>query len=66
MYLALSGKAAFEFHLTNWMSDERADGLPTLPEILKLKAEQNLCIYGEGDQDQICSKIQPVTCGCRR
>lgn len=57
VYLALSGKAAFEFHLTNWMSDERADGLPTLPEILKLKAEQNLCIYGEGDQDQICSKI---------
>jgi type IV secretory pathway VirJ component len=57
VYLALSGNAAFEFHLTNWMSDDAADGVPTMPEILKLKAAENFCIYGEGDDDQICSKV---------
>ncbi|SEL70744.1 Type IV secretory pathway, VirJ component [Pseudoxanthomonas sp. GM95] len=57
VYLALSGNAAFEFHLTNWMSDDVADGMPTTPEILKLKAAENFCIYGEGDDDEVCSKI---------
>jgi type IV secretory pathway VirJ component len=57
VYLALSGNAAFEFHLTNWMSDDVADGMLTTPEILKLKAAENFCIYGEGDDDEICSKV---------
>ncbi len=56
VYLALSNNAAFEFHLTNWMSDDVADGIPTMPEILKLKASQNFCIYGQGDEDEVCSK----------
>jgi len=57
VYLALSDTAAFEFHVTNWMSDDVADGLSTLPEIRRLNAARNLCIYGEGDDDEVCSKV---------
>ncbi|TMN19928.1 AcvB/VirJ family lysyl-phosphatidylglycerol hydrolase [Pseudoxanthomonas sp. X-1] len=59
VYLALSNNAAFEFHVTNWMSDDVADAIPTMPEILRLKAAQNFCVYGEGDDEQVCSKIPP-------
>lgn len=59
VYLALSNNAAFEFHVTNWMSDDVADAIPTMPEILKLKAAQNFCVYGEGDDEQVCSKVLP-------
>jgi type IV secretory pathway VirJ component len=57
VYLALSDNAAFEFHLTNWMSDDVDDGLPTMPEILRLKADRNFCIYGDDDDDEVCSKV---------
>jgi type IV secretory pathway VirJ component len=59
VYLALSNNAAFEFHVTNWMSDDVADAIPTMPEILRLKAAQNFCVYGEGDDEQVCSKVPP-------
>lgn len=55
--LGLSSNAAFEFHLTNWMSDDVADGKPTLPEIDRLKAEQVVCVAGDGDDDSVCNKV---------
>ncbi|MFT4197853.1 MAG: AcvB/VirJ family lysyl-phosphatidylglycerol hydrolase, partial [Pseudoxanthomonas sp.] len=55
--LGLSDNAAFEFHLSNWMSDEVADGRPTLPEILRLRADQVVCVAGDGDDDSVCAKV---------
>jgi len=57
--IGVSGSAAFEFHLTNWIGSA-ADGLPVLPEIRKLSSATTLCLYGDGDADSICPDIHPA------
>ncbi|MBE2293629.1 MAG: virulence factor family protein [Phycisphaerales bacterium] len=50
-FLGLSGYAIFEFHLSNWVSDEPGPGSqPIQPELAKLMGFKRLCIYG-ADED---------------
>ncbi len=56
-----SDSAEFEFHLGDWLG--RGPGKsaqPTIPEIRKIRPEAAiLCVYGEGDKDQICTQLDP-------
>lgn len=57
-FLGLSDYAAFEFHLTDWVSDEPSKGdQPVRPELEKLSGVKRLCIYGEEEQDAACPKL---------
>jgi len=56
--LALSGRADFEFHLSNWISTSNT-GLPVLPEMRKLSAQPpTLCVYGADDDDALCPAVR--------
>lgn len=57
--IGLGTNASFEFHLTHWMGNEDADGLPILPEVSRLRGDQTLCLYGEGETESLCPKIPP-------
>lgn len=50
--MGLEEKAAFEFHLSNWVSE--SDGLPIAPEIATLPAVDALCLYGADDAESAC------------
>jgi type IV secretory pathway VirJ component len=54
--IGLSDKAAFEFHLGNWVG-LGGDGEPTLPEVEKLDAATALCLYGQDDRESLCPKV---------
>lgn len=57
--MGLSNKAAFEFHMSNWVSAVE-DGLPTAPEMDKLPAKPPvLCMYGIDDDESLCPKLDP-------
>ncbi len=57
--MGLSVKAAFEFHMSNWVSAVD-DGLPTQPEMEKLPASPPvLCLYGMDDDESLCPKLDP-------
>ncbi|MES2488342.1 MAG: AcvB/VirJ family lysyl-phosphatidylglycerol hydrolase [Pseudomonadota bacterium] len=55
--MGLSEFATFEFHLSNWVSNGK-EGLPTLPEVARMRGIPFLCIYGAGEDDTICPKLQ--------
>jgi type IV secretory pathway VirJ component len=54
--MGMSEHALFEFHLTNWVSDDNS-GLATLPEINRITGVPVLCIYGEDENDSLCPKL---------
>lgn len=54
--LGLGQKAAFEFHVGNWVSAVD-DGKPIQPEAQRLDAAITLCLYGEGEKDSLCPKL---------
>jgi len=56
--MGMSEHALFEFHLTNWVSDDNS-GLATLPEINRITGVPVLCIYGEDENDSLCPKLDP-------
>lgn len=56
--IGLSGSAAFEFHVANWIGGD-ADGLPVKSEVDKLSSADTLCVYGDDDQDTICPQVSP-------
>jgi len=60
--VALMGPSAlanFEFHVLDWIGrGPERNALPVIPEIQRIApAIAILCIYGEGDSDQICSQL---------
>lgn len=58
VFLGLSDYAAFEFHLTDWVSDEPSKSdQPVRPELEKLSAVKRLCIYGADEDDAACPKL---------
>jgi len=59
--LGLGRKAAFEFHLANWVGP--AQGLAILPEYQKLARDTTLCVFGAGDKDSLCTDLPPGTPG---
>ncbi|MDG4555475.1 MAG: AcvB/VirJ family lysyl-phosphatidylglycerol hydrolase [Candidatus Competibacter sp.] len=58
VFLGLSDYATFEFHLSDWISDEPAEGdQPVRPELAKLSGLKRLCIHGEEEEDASCPKL---------
>jgi type IV secretory pathway VirJ component len=55
--MGLGQNASFEFHLANWIGKD--DGLPILPEAMKLSEAGTLCLYGEDEDDSLCPDIPP-------
>lgn len=55
--LGPSSDAEFEFHLSDWVGGASQNALPTLPEIRRIKDKRVLCIYGDDEQDNVCSQI---------
>ena len=55
--MGLGQNASFEFHLANWIGKD--DGLPILPEAIKLDEADTLCLYGEDEDDSLCPQIPP-------
>lgn len=53
--MGLGQNASFEFHLANWIGKD--DGLPILPEVVRLNDADTLCLYGEDEEDSLCPKI---------
>lgn len=51
--LGLGETAAFEFHLSDWVSDA-ADGLPIRPELQRMSGMPALCVYGVDERDSLC------------
>jgi type IV secretory pathway VirJ component len=56
--MGMSEHALFEFHLTNWVSDDNS-GLATLPEINRIAGVPVLCIFGADENDSLCPKLDP-------
>jgi type IV secretory pathway VirJ component len=54
--MGLGERAAWEFHLGNWVGSG-SDGTPILPEASKLDAATTLCLYGAGDGDSSCPRL---------
>jgi type IV secretory pathway VirJ component len=49
VFAGLGPRAAFEFHLTNWLSDTPEDGLPVVDEIRRMPAVRAICLYGSDE-----------------
>jgi type IV secretory pathway VirJ component len=54
--MGMSLHAVFEFHVGNWISNDNS-GPATLPEVNRITGIPVLCIYGEGDNDSLCPKL---------
>ncbi|MFT4268757.1 MAG: AcvB/VirJ family lysyl-phosphatidylglycerol hydrolase, partial [Xenophilus sp.] len=53
-------KAAFEFHLSNWIGS--SGDRPIAPEARRLKAAETLCIYGTDEKaDSLCPELAPAS-----
>jgi type IV secretory pathway VirJ component len=53
-----SNTAEFEFHLSNWLGGSgNKNSLPTKPEVEKLAGMNILCVYGENDEDVLCTNL---------
>jgi type IV secretory pathway VirJ component len=49
VFAGLGPRAAFEFHLSNWLSDTPEDGLPVVDEIRHMPAIRAICLYGSDE-----------------
>jgi type IV secretory pathway VirJ component len=51
--------ASFEFHVSYWLGGEGAASRPVLPELLKLRGEKVLCLFGDDETDSLCRTLPP-------
>ena len=58
--LGLGERAAFEFHLANWLSPDDDDGLPIDPELHRMSAVRALCVYSD-DAESSCQEAASAT-----
>jgi type IV secretory pathway VirJ component len=56
--LGFSRRAGFELHLTDFFGGS-GGGLPTVPEIRKLRGMHVLCVYGSEETDSACRDLSP-------
>jgi type IV secretory pathway VirJ component len=54
--LGLDSTASFEISVADWIGNDTS-GMPTRPELANLGGKPVLCIYGEGEQDNICPSL---------
>jgi type IV secretory pathway VirJ component len=52
--IGLAERAQFEFHVGNWIGLDDEEGLPTEPEVKRVRAPRLICIYGEDDEESTC------------
>jgi type IV secretory pathway VirJ component len=57
--MGMSEHAVFEFHVSNWISNDNS-GPATMPEVNRIAGIPILCIYGDGDNDSLCPKLDPA------
>jgi type IV secretory pathway VirJ component len=57
--MGMSEHALFEFHVSSWVSNDTS-GPATLPEVNRITGIPILCIYGDGDSDSLCPKLDPA------
>ena len=58
--LGPSQKAAFEFHLSDWLGPgKQEDSLPVFPEVEKLRGMKILCFCGEKESGSLCKSMDP-------
>ena len=58
--LGPSTKAAFEFHVSDWLGGGSA-GQPVLPEVKKLAGHPPvLCLHGAKEKDSLCPELTPA------
>ncbi len=58
VFLGLSDKVSFEFHLSDWIAGKsRSTDLPIEPEIEKLRGIKMLCICGRSENNSLCRKL---------
>jgi type IV secretory pathway VirJ component len=57
--MGMSEHALFEFHVSSWISNDNS-GPATMPEVNRIAGIPILCIYGEGDDDSLCPKLDPA------
>ena len=55
--LSVGRRAAFEFHVSNWLGGGSDSGLPITPELLRLPAARTWCVYGADDADAVCPDL---------
>lgn len=55
--LSLGKTADYEFHVSNWVSEDDDDGLPVAPEVAKMPTATTVCIYGQDDEDSLCPSL---------
>ena len=56
--IGLAEEASFEITVGGWVGIEPAETAPTLPEIKKIKGPHIVCIYGEEENSDACSKLK--------
>ncbi len=57
--MGLGQRAAFEFRLRPPADKNELVGLPILPELQRLQNLPVLCIYGNGESDSLCPRLDP-------
>ena len=55
--MGLDNTADLQFHLSSWLDVSGANGLPTVPEIQRLKGLPMQCIRGVRESDSACTAI---------
>ena len=55
--LGPSRMTSFEFHLTDWLGGSEGGDRPVLPEVARLRGKPLLCLYGQEEQDSLCTEI---------
>ena len=53
--LSPSKSATFEFKVADWFKDR--NGVPTRPEIDKLRGTKTICVYGTDDKETVCTAV---------
>jgi len=53
--LSPSKSATFEFKVADWFKDR--NGVPTRPEIDKLRGTKTICVYGTDDRETVCTSV---------
>ncbi len=56
--MGMSEHALFEFHVSSWIANDTTGPL-TLPEVSRIAGIPVACIYGDGDKDSLCPKLDP-------
>jgi type IV secretory pathway VirJ component len=55
--LGPSRRTSFQFRLTDWLGAGDGGDLPVLPEVAKLRGKPLLCLYGQEEDDSLCTEI---------